>query len=95
MIRKWKSAPPDPGITPGGIRDRALHAALARGQQPEDRKARRAQEYWSKYRAARAKPTSTDHQPHDPSEINHGVRSEVSGTGNGMRWRELWEVMRE
>jgi hypothetical protein len=56
----WKSAPPDPGIMPGGVRDRALQAVLARGQQPEDKeKTRRSREYWAKYRAERVKRTDT------------------------------------
>ena len=55
-----KSAPPDPGIMPGGIRDRALQAVLAPGPQPEDKeKTRRSQEYWAKYRAERVKRTDT------------------------------------
>ena len=59
-VMAWKSAPPDPGIMPGGIRDRALQTVLARGQQPEDKeKTRRSQEYWAKYRAERVKRTDT------------------------------------
>jgi hypothetical protein len=57
---RMKSALPDPGIMPGGIRDRASQAVLARGQQPEDKeKTRRSKEYWAKYRAERVKRTDT------------------------------------
>jgi hypothetical protein len=33
---KWKPAPPDPGVRPGGIRARAMQAVWARGPQHED-----------------------------------------------------------
>jgi hypothetical protein len=29
--KEWKPAPPDPGVKPGGIRDRAIKAMNARG----------------------------------------------------------------
>jgi hypothetical protein len=55
-----KSAPPDPGIMPGGIRGQALQAVLARGPQLEDKERTcRSQEYWAKYRAERVKRTDT------------------------------------
>lgn len=55
-LRKWEPAPPDPGIKPGGIRDRVMQAVLKRGPQPEDKqKIRRSQEYWAKFRAEQAK----------------------------------------
>jgi hypothetical protein len=42
-----EDAPPDPGIIPGGIRDRAMRAAMARGPQPEDkRKTQASQKFW-------------------------------------------------
>ena len=38
----------DPGIIPGGIRDRAMRAVLRRGSQIEDRERMRAsQQYWA------------------------------------------------
>jgi hypothetical protein len=50
--RPWRPAPTDPGIRPGGIRDRALRAVLARGRSYEDpAKTRASQEYWAKVRA--------------------------------------------
>jgi hypothetical protein len=43
----------DPGIRPGGIRDRALRIVEARGPRPEDPAATRAsQEYWRRVTAA-------------------------------------------
>jgi hypothetical protein len=51
-MRKWQPAPPDPGIKPGGIRDRAMQAVLKRNPQPEDRENTKAsQEYWARCRA--------------------------------------------
>jgi hypothetical protein len=52
----WQGAPPDPGIKPGGIRDRAMRAQRERGPMPEDpEKTRQSQEYWAKFRADREK----------------------------------------
>ena len=52
--RPWEPAPPDPGIKPGGIRDRALRAVWARGPVPEDpAKTKASQEYWAKNDAER------------------------------------------
>jgi hypothetical protein len=49
MPRKWERAPPDPGIKPGGIRDRALRALHERGPRPEDpERTRRSQAYWAR-----------------------------------------------
>jgi hypothetical protein len=33
--RRWEKAPPDPGIIPGGIRDRAMRAVLRHGPRAE------------------------------------------------------------
>jgi hypothetical protein len=44
-------APPDPGIKPGGIRDRAMRALLERGPIPEDKaKTEASQEFWRAFR---------------------------------------------
>jgi hypothetical protein len=49
--RRAEPAPPDPGIIPGGIRDRALRALLARGPVPEDKeKTKASQEFWRAFR---------------------------------------------
>ena len=43
-----EDAPPDPGIIPGGIRDRAMRAVMERGPRPEDkRKTRTSQKFWA------------------------------------------------
>src|SRR5262249_1346027 len=47
----FEPAPPDPGIIPGGIRDRAMRALLARGPVPADKeKTRASQEFWRAFR---------------------------------------------
>jgi hypothetical protein len=46
--------PPDPGFIPGGIRDRALGAVLARGPVPEGKeKTKASQDLWRAFRKAR------------------------------------------
>jgi hypothetical protein len=51
MPRKWEPAPADPGIIPGGIRDRALRALAERGPRAEDpERTRRSQAYWARVR---------------------------------------------
>ena len=45
---------PDPGINPGGIRERALEAVRERGPQRENKeKTKASQAYWAKYRASK------------------------------------------
>jgi hypothetical protein len=54
MPRKWEPAPPDPGIIPGGIRDRAMRALRERGPRPEDpERTGQSQEYWARVRRER------------------------------------------
>ena len=49
--KAWEPAPPDPGITPNGIRDRALQAGLGRGPRPEDKERTRVSiAHWREYR---------------------------------------------
>jgi hypothetical protein len=49
--RRGTPAPPDPGIVPGGIRERALRAVLSRGPTQEDEaKTRASAAYWRKVR---------------------------------------------
>jgi hypothetical protein len=44
-------APPDPGIIPGGIRDRALRAVMKRGPQPEDKnKTLASRKFWAAFK---------------------------------------------
>jgi hypothetical protein len=50
-----EDAPPDPGIKPGGIRDRAVAAVMQRGPSPEDKeKTRASQEFWKAFKEAGA-----------------------------------------
>jgi hypothetical protein len=51
VAREFHRLPPDPGIVPGGIRDRAMRAAMKRGPQPEDReKTLASQKFWAAFK---------------------------------------------
>jgi hypothetical protein len=51
VAREFRRHPPDPGIIPGGIRDRAMRAAMKRGPQPEDKeKTLASQKFWAAFR---------------------------------------------
>jgi hypothetical protein len=71
--RNWKPAPPDPGIIPGGIRDRALRTLHDRAGRPEDlEKTRASQAYWANLRrereaAAEARRNGLPPPPREPS----------------------------
>jgi hypothetical protein len=73
MPRKWEPAPPDPGIRPGGIRDRAMRALRERGPRPEDpEKTRASQAYWARVRrereaAGEARRSGLPAPPREPS----------------------------
>jgi hypothetical protein len=73
MPRKWEPAPPDPGINPGGIRDRALRALRERGPMPEDpERTRQSQAYWARVRRERealaeARRNGLPDPPREPS----------------------------
>jgi hypothetical protein len=69
MKQKWTPVPPDPGIKPGGMRDRAMQAVLARGPRPPEtpEELQRAQDFWAKFRAEQAKRAGTAHEPNAPS----------------------------
>jgi hypothetical protein len=59
--RPWEPAPRDPGIRPGGIRDRAMRAAEARGLLSENpEQIRRSREYWAKYRTEETRHTGAN-----------------------------------
>lgn len=46
--------PADPGIIPGGIRDRALRAVMRRGPQPEDKnKTLASRKFWAAFKKRR------------------------------------------
>jgi hypothetical protein len=55
-VGRWRcDEAPDPGVVPGGIRDRAMRVARARGPQVEDQeKTRASKDHWKavKERAA-------------------------------------------
>jgi hypothetical protein len=54
---KWKPAPPDPGVRPGGIRARAMQGVFKRGLKFDDaEKTKASQQYWAQYRAERGLP---------------------------------------
>ena len=78
--RDREGAPPAPGMIPGGIRDRALRAVLARGLVPEDlEKTKASQEFWRAFREKRAttsKPKAANVSAADPA----GVRLSSGGT---------------
>jgi hypothetical protein len=73
MPREWQPAPPDPGIKPGGIRDRALRTLRDRdgwGEEPE--KTRASQAYWERVRRERealaeARRNGLPDPPREPS----------------------------
>jgi hypothetical protein len=73
MPRKWEPAPPDPGIIPGGIRDRAMRALRERGPRPEDpERTRQSQAYWAPVRReqearAEARRNGLPDPPREPS----------------------------
>ena len=78
--RDREGAPPAPVMIPGGIRDRALRAVLARGLVPEDlEKTKASQEFWRAFREKRAmtgKPKVANVSATDPA----GVRLSPWGT---------------
>ena len=55
MNKKFEPAPPDPGIKPGGIRERALWAAQRGPQLEDEEKTKASQAHWAAYRAEQAK----------------------------------------
>jgi hypothetical protein len=59
MRRKLTPAPPDPGIIPGGIRDRALEAVLRHSQPEDPAKIRASQEDRARVRAEQEAGTTT------------------------------------
>ena len=51
VAREFHRRPSDPGIVPGGIRDRAMRAVMERGPQPEDKeKMLASQKFWAAFR---------------------------------------------
>jgi hypothetical protein len=87
-MRKWTPAPPDPGIKPGGIRDRAMQAVLARGPRLEDEERTRAsQEHWARYQAEQAERAGRSEIDQRPP----GAGSEAAG----MRWCEARKAREE
>jgi hypothetical protein len=103
MVRKWKPGPPDPGIKPGGIRDRAMQAVLARGPRPPEtpEELRRAQEFWAKYRAEQAKRRAEEtkragatHEPYAPSKTAQRP-AEADGEVDGDRPTEHEAAIQE
>jgi hypothetical protein len=60
IAREFHRRPLDPGIIPGGIRDRAMRAAMQRGPQPEDKeKTLASREFWVALKEKTSNPKLT------------------------------------
>jgi len=70
-------APPDPGIKPNSVRDRAMRAVLRRGPQPEDKEQTRAsQEYWAALKRGMALAQATG--PTAPHQIGPNISNALN-----------------